>query len=71
MRTRQNVRPLSREKEAALRVWIETALCNSIISEAPAIPKMISDYHNLEIEWQGLSIGCGLYSTQFLYGECW
>jgi hypothetical protein len=37
-RTKQYPRPLSRDKEIALDVWIEAALKSGIISEAPAVP---------------------------------
>jgi hypothetical protein len=37
-RSKQNVRPLSHEKEEALRVWIESALKNGIISRADTKP---------------------------------
>ena len=37
-RTRQYPRPLSRDKEIALEVWIKAALDAGIISEAPAVP---------------------------------
>jgi hypothetical protein len=37
-RTKQYPRPLSRDKEVALEVWIAAALKSGIISEAPAVP---------------------------------